>query len=95
MLNSSVSLLTAIVTGIVVFLFTAAWMRLKSARDGYRTAKAAVAPARKTMWSKIGSLLKVAALLAVFALLLVAWQVSDLADAADGKPAPSPSVRHD
>ncbi|WP_285554614.1 hypothetical protein [Actinoplanes regularis] len=95
MLNSSVSLLTAILTAIVVFFFTAAWMRMKSARDGYRTAKAAVAPARKTMWSKIGSLLKVAVLVVIFALLLVAWQVSDLADAADGKPSPSPSVSHD
>jgi hypothetical protein len=92
--NSSVSLLTAIVTAFVVFFFAAAWVRMKSARGGYRTAKAAVELTRKSMWSAIGSLLKFAALAAVLVVVLVAWQARDLADAADGTPSPSPSVHH-
>jgi hypothetical protein len=91
--NSSVSLLTAVVTALVVFFFTAAWVSMKGARDGYRKAKAAVAPARKSMWSAIGSLFKFAVLAAIFALMLVAWQARDIADAADEKPSPSPSAR--
>lgn len=94
MLNSSVSLLTAIVTAIVVFFFTAAWVSMKGARDGYRKAKAAVPSARKSMWSAIGSLFKIAVLVVILGLVLVAWQASDLADAADNPPSPSPSVRH-
>jgi Mn2+/Fe2+ NRAMP family transporter len=94
MLNSSVSLLTAVVTGIVVFFFTVAWVAMKGARDGYRKAKAAVVPARKSMWSAIGSLFKIAVLVAILALILVAWQANDLAGVADEKPSPSPSVRH-
>ncbi|WP_436524687.1 hypothetical protein [Actinoplanes sp. HUAS TT8] len=92
MLNSSVSLLTAVVTAIVVFFFTAAWVSMKGAREGYRKAKAAVPSARKSMWSAIGSLFKIAVLAAILGLILVAWQAKDLADAADEKPGPSPSV---
>ena len=92
MLNSSVSLLTAIVTAIVVFFCTVAWVTMVAARNTYRKAKASVAPARKTMWSAIGSLFKVGVLAAIFVLILVAWQAKDIADAADDTPSPSPSV---
>ncbi|GAA2913411.1 hypothetical protein Acy02nite_64580 [Actinoplanes cyaneus] len=92
MLTSSVSLLTAIVTSIVVFFFATAWVSMKGAREGYRKAKAAVPSARKSMWSAIGSLFKVGVLVAIIALILVAWQASDLADVADEKPVPSPSA---
>ena len=65
---------------------------MKGAWEGYRKAKAAVPSARKSMWSAIGSLFKIAVLVAIIGLVLVAWQASDLADAADGTQAPSPSV---
>ncbi len=93
MLNSSVSLLTAIGTGIVVFFFTKAWVSMKGAREGHAKAKAAVPSARKSMRSAIGSLFKVGVLAAILVLILFAWVTSDLEDAADEKPGPSPSVR--
>ncbi|KUL39043.1 hypothetical protein [Actinoplanes awajinensis] len=93
MLNSSVSLLTFVVTAIVVFFFTAAWVKLKNARGGYRVAKTAVGVTRKAMWSAAGALVWSAVVAAILVVVLVAWQARDLADAAENTPSPSPSAR--
>ncbi len=39
MQNSSVSLLTAVIAGVILFLLGVAWTRVKSARGNYRTIK--------------------------------------------------------
>jgi len=95
MQNSSVSLLTAVVTAVVVFFFATAWITTRAARNTYRLAKAAVKPARKTFWSTIGGVIKVGFFAVVLLLALVAWQARDIQNAGDEKPAPAPSVsRH-
>ena len=92
MSNSSVSLMTAVVTAIVVFFFTAAWVASKSARSNLKTAKAAVGPARKAVWSTIGGVIKIGALAVFLLIVLVAWQVRDLNEDGTGRtPASGPS----
>lgn len=95
MSNSSVSLLTAVVTAIVVFFFTAAWVASKSARSNLRTVKAAVAPARKAVWATVGGVIKLGALVVFLLIVLVAWQARDLSEEGEGRPpasGPSPSA---
>jgi UDP-N-acetylmuramyl pentapeptide phosphotransferase/UDP-N-acetylglucosamine-1-phosphate transferase len=94
MQNSSVSLMTAIVTAIVVFLFTTAWITAKAARNTVRTAKAAVKPARKTFWSTIGGVLKMTIFAAILLIALVAWQVRDVKQVDQEKSVPAPSASH-
>ncbi|WP_127500149.1 hypothetical protein [Actinoplanes solisilvae] len=92
MSNSSVSLMTAVVTAIVVFFFTAAWVASKSARSNLRTAKAAVAPARKAVWSTVGGVIKLGALVVFLLIVLVAWQASNTDEEGAGRsPASGPS----
>ena len=94
MQNSSVSLMTAIVTAIVVFLFTTAWITAKAARNTMRTAKAAVGPARKTFWSTIGGVIKMGVFAVILLLALIAWQARDLKEVDERHPSPSPSASH-
>ena len=51
MQHSSVSLLTALIFTVVVFLLGAAWAVMRRANKDYKTLKNAVKPARKTFWS--------------------------------------------
>jgi hypothetical protein len=92
MQNSSVSLVTALVTGIIVFLFAVAWVTAKAALNTLRLAKNSVGPARKTFWSMVGKVIKIGIWLVVLVIALVAWQANDIKDADEKKPVPSPSV---
>jgi hypothetical protein len=92
MQNSSVSLVTALVTGIIVFLFAVAWVTAKAALNTLRLAKNSVGPARKTFWSMVGKVIKVGIWLVVLVIALVAWQANEMNDANEKKPVPSPSV---
>jgi hypothetical protein len=92
MQNSSVSLLTAVVTAIIVFLFAVAWVTAKAALNTLRTAKNSVGPARKTFWSMVGRVIKIGVWLVVLIIALVAWQAGDIRNADERKPVPSPSV---
>jgi ABC-type Fe3+ transport system permease subunit len=85
MQNSSVSLLTAVIVGVILFLLGVAWTRLKSARGNYALAKSSVGPARKAMWSTLGGVVKVGFWALVLVAVLVMWQVRDIT-AADEKP---------
>lgn len=92
MQNSSVSLVTALVTGIIVFLFAVAWVTAKAALNTLRLAKNSVGPARKTFWSMVGKVIKVGIWLVVLIIALVAWQANEMKGADEQKPVPSPSV---
>lgn len=92
MQNSSVSLVTALVTGIIVFLFAVAWVTAKAALNTLRLAKNSVGPARKTFWSTIGRVIKLGLCLAVLVLALIAWQANEIKNADEKKPVPSPSA---
>jgi Na+/H+-translocating membrane pyrophosphatase len=94
MQSSGVSVLTAVVTAVVVFLFTTAWITVKAARNTARAAKAAIGPARKVFWSTIGGLIKMTFWAGLLLFALVAWLVHDVRAADDATPAPSPSVSH-
>jgi hypothetical protein len=95
MQNSSVSLVTAVVTAIIVFLLGVAWSSVRGANKAYKTIKAGVKPARKAFWGSVGGVLKVGFWAVVLLIALVAWQVHDVRTADDQKPAPSPSAsRH-
>ena len=52
MRNSSVSLLSAVVAGFILFLLGVAWTRMKSANCNYKTIKNVVKPARKVVRKK-------------------------------------------
>jgi ABC-type Fe3+ transport system permease subunit len=92
MRSSSVSLMTAIVTAIVVFLFAVAWTTAKAARNTYVKTKAGVPAARKLYWSTIGGVVKVGFWAVLLLFLLIAWQVHDVKAVDDHKPTPAPSV---
>jgi hypothetical protein len=92
MANSGMSMLTAIVTAIIVFLFTTAWITAKAALNTLRKAKSAVPDARKTFRSTIGGVVKMGLLLAILALALVAWAANDVQSADEKKPPPGPSA---
>jgi hypothetical protein len=97
MQNSSVSLLTAMLTGIVVFLLGLAWARVKGARKALTTIKQGVPAARKLFWLSIGGVLKVGFWAALLLFVLVAWQMHDIrtADQQQQSPSsPSSSARH-
>ncbi len=89
MQNSSVSLLTAVIVGIILFLLGVAWTRMKSARGNYTTIKNSVGPARKAMWVSLGGLVKIGFWVLVLVGVLVVWQVRDLSAADDPKPVPA------
>lgn len=92
MQNSSVSLLTAVLTGIIVFLLGLAWAKVRSARKALTTLKSGVPAARKAMWSSVGDVLKVGFWAALLLFFLIAWQMRDIKNVDDQKPAPAPSV---
>jgi len=94
MQNSSVSLLTAVLTGFIVFLLGVAWARVKGSRAALRTLKSGVPVARKAFWSSVGGVLKIGFWAALLLFVLVVWQVNDVRTVTDQEPAPSPSVSH-
>jgi ABC-type Fe3+ transport system permease subunit len=94
MRNSSVSLMTAIVTAIIVFLLGIAWAGVRSARKNYRTLKGGVGAARKGYWSAMGGIIKIGFWAVLLLVVLVVWQVHDLKTVNDSTPTPSPSVSH-
>ncbi len=81
MQNSSVSLLTAVIVGVILFLLGVAWTRMKSARGNYKTIKNSVGPARKAMWVGVGGVVKVGFWVLVLVGVLVVWQVRDVSNA--------------
>ena len=78
MQNSSVSLLSAVVAGFVLFLLGVAWTRMKSANGNYKTIKNGVKPARKLFWLSLGGVVKIGFWVVVLLALLVFWQVRDV-----------------
>jgi ABC-type Fe3+ transport system permease subunit len=92
MQNSSASLLTAIITAVVVFLFTTAWFTAKAARNTVRLAKASVPTARKNFWKTVGGVVKMGLLVVVLVLVLIAWSARDAQSAGPQTPAPAPSA---
>ena len=98
MQNSSVSLMTAIVTAIIVFLLGIAWATVKGARKNYRTIKGGVGAARKSYWSALGGVIKVGFWAVLLLVVLVVWQVHDLKNVDASTPSPShsasPSASH-
>jgi UDP-N-acetylmuramyl pentapeptide phosphotransferase/UDP-N-acetylglucosamine-1-phosphate transferase len=90
--NSSVSLVTAIITAVVVFLFATAWVTAKAARNTVRAAKAAVPAARKVFWSTIGGVFKLGLFAAILAIALIAWTARDVQKADQQTPTPAPSA---
>jgi hypothetical protein len=83
MQNSSVSLLSAVVAGFILFLLGGAWARMRSANRAYKTIKNGVKPARKLFWLSLGGVLKIGFWVVVLLALLVFWQVRDV-DADNG-----------
>jgi H+/Cl- antiporter ClcA len=94
MQNSSVSLLTAILTAIVVFFFTTAWVTAKAARNTLRAAKATVPNARRTFRSTIFGVVRLGLFAALLLFALIAWSARDVRTADDRSPAPGPSASH-
>lgn len=78
MQHSSVSLLTAVIAGIVLFLLGVAWTRMRSARGNYAVAKSGVGPARKAMWVSVIGVVKIGFWVIVLVAVLVVWQVRDI-----------------
>lgn len=86
MQNSSVSLLTAVIAGIILFLLGMAWTRMKSARGNYKTIKNSVGPARKAMWGTVAGLVKIGFWVVVLVAVLVVWQVRDISAVDERNP---------
>lgn len=93
MQNSSVSLLTAVITGVILFLLGVAWTRMKSARGNYTTIKNSVGPARKAMWVSLGGVVKIGFWVIVLIGVLVVWQVRDVSAGNDRRPVVPAEVR--
>ncbi len=86
MQNSSVSLLTAVIVGAILFLLGVAWTRMKSARGNYSTIKSSVGPARQAMWSSLVGVVKVGFWALLLVAVLVMWQVRDISAADEKNP---------
>ena len=93
MQNSSVSLLTAVIAGVILFLLGVAWTRMKSARGNYKTIKNSVGPARKAMWVSLGGVVKVGFWVLVLVGVLIVWQVRDISAADRRNPVVPAEVR--
>jgi uncharacterized integral membrane protein len=90
MQNSSVSLLTAVVTGFILFLLGVAWTRMRAARGALKTIKNGVPAARKVFWLSVGGVVKIGFWVLVLLAVLVVWQVRDVS-AGDGRDAVVPA----
>ena len=84
MQNSSISLMSAVVAGFILFLLGVAWTRMKSANGAYKTIKKGVKPARKLFWTSVVGVVKVGFWVVVLLAFLVLWQVRDI-QAGDGR----------
>ena len=93
MQNSSVSLLTAVVTGFILFLLGVAWTRMRSANRALKTIKNGVQPARKLFWLSIGGVVKIGFWVVVLLSVLVFWQVRDVNAGNDRDPVVPAEVR--
>jgi ABC-type Fe3+ transport system permease subunit len=88
---SSVSLLTAIVVGIVIFGLGYFANAFRGARKTYKGAKSGVPKARKSYFAHLWLLIKWCAGAVLIVAVLLAWTVNDVQDASSDDPAPSPS----
>jgi ABC-type Fe3+ transport system permease subunit len=94
MQNSGVSLMTAVVTAVIVFLLGVAWASVKGSNKAYKTIKAGVKPARKIFWSNVGGVIKIGFWAVLLLTVLVVWQMHDVKTVDDSKPAPTPTSSH-
>jgi ABC-type Fe3+ transport system permease subunit len=88
---SSVSLLTAIVVGIVIFGLGYVANAFRGARNTYKGAKSGVPKARKSYFAHLWLLIKWCAGAVLIVAVLLTWTVNDVQDASNDNPKPSPS----
>jgi ABC-type Fe3+ transport system permease subunit len=93
MQNSSLSLMSAVVAGVILFLLGVAWTRMKSANGAYKTIKNGVKPARKLYWISVGGVVKIGFWVLVLLTFLVFWQVRDIQDSDGRDPVVPAEVR--
>jgi hypothetical protein len=93
MQNSSVSLLSAVIAGFILFLLGVAWTRMKAANGAYKTIKKGVKPARKLFWLSVGGVVKIGFWVVVLLSVLVFWQVRDVNAGNDRDPVVPAEVR--
>jgi hypothetical protein len=79
-MNSSVSLLTAAVVGVVAYGLGYVHAVCKRAWIDYKVAKDAVPAARKNAWASIPAVLRFGVGAAVVAAVLLTWSVRDVSD---------------
>jgi ABC-type Fe3+ transport system permease subunit len=91
MLLSSVSLLTAIIVGIVVFGLGYVTNAFRGARTSYKGAKGGVPKARKTYFAHMWILVKWCVGAVLLVAVLLTWTVNDVKDASNNGPSPSAS----
>jgi heme/copper-type cytochrome/quinol oxidase subunit 2 len=91
MLLSSISLLTAIIVGIVVFWLGYVTNAFRGARKTYKGAKSGVPKARKSYFAHMWILIKWCAGAVLIVAVLLTWTVNDVKDASNSNPSPSPS----
>ena len=89
---SGVSLVTAVVVGVIVFALGYFYRGFVGARGNLKGARDAVPGAQKAFWSSLRALIKYGFITLIAAALLLGWVARDLGNAAESKPAPSPAV---
>lgn len=70
-------MISMLCAGSTIFTLGYAWAVMKRANSDYKKTKEAVPLLRKDFWSAVGKVLKAGVLIAVAALILVAWKVSE------------------
>ena len=88
MSQGSVSVITAILVGIVLFGLGYVWNAFRGARILLKGAKGSVPKARALYWGSLGRLLKWGAIAVAVVFVLVTWSTRD---ASSGESAPSPT----
>ena len=91
MSNSSVSLVTAILVGIVLFGLGYVWNAFRGARILLKGAKGSVPKARSLYWGSLGRLLKWGAIAVAVVFVLVTWSTRDASSSSTPPPSPASS----